>query len=218
MKKLFGAALAAALMCCVSGAAAVEILNTGPTDGSTGAIYNNGVNDYQTYARLVHLDRSYDITDVQGLFSVDRAGMLRVSVYSNDRSIPSELLYTATTFAEVSKAVKWLGVSGVNWSLAAGDYWFAFGADIGGFYGNTPSYNYTDRPLATAHINHFYSDWFRHGKGYNGTLALKVSGNVAAVPEAGPLAMLAVAVPLAGLLARGRKPISCVALIAAGRR
>lgn len=186
---------------------ALDIVNSGPTDGSLSGTYNNGPADYQSFARLISLDRAYTITDISGFFEVQRAGQLQVSVYSDTRSIPSDLLFSATTtVASQTDSADWIGVHGLAWTLGPGNYWVAFSGDEGGFHGYSPSYSNVDHPLAISHINHFYTDWFRHGEGSNQDLALWVQGDIATVPEPGSASLLLIGGGLVLAAARRRKP------------
>lgn len=183
MKKTFAITFLAFATSFAQQALAIDIFNSGPTDGSLSATYNNGPTNYQSHARLISLDKAYTITDVSSFFKVQRQGLLQVSIYDNTRSVPSELLFTASSFAGTTNSPQWVGVHGLNWTLKPGDYWVAFSGDEGGFYGNSPIYSNVDKPIAIAHINNLYTDWFRHGEGSNEDVALWVQGNVATVPE-----------------------------------
>ncbi|HSD36836.1 MAG TPA: PEP-CTERM sorting domain-containing protein [Rhodocyclaceae bacterium] len=192
-RTLVAAALAFALAS--GGAQATNIVDTG-TPGGWGLTFDKT----QYFAGEFSLLDDSSINGIQGYFAT-AAGNVGISVLSNFGDLPGSVLYS-TNLVTTAGAAAWRGVSGLDWSLAAGTYWVAFTPDF------TSAYNEIVVGAATpllAYAQHGGSgDW--QAPLYNLGLGVRIDGVAAVaadVPE--PTSIALCALGLAGLAVVARR-------------
>ena len=119
----------------------VDTGSTGPLTGNSAALYQT-----QWLAAEFTLTSSVTISQVQGwIYSgfdgqyPGSGGVLTVVLYTSVNSAPGSGIDAATINVPNNAPLGWLGPTGLNWSLAPGQYWVAFEVQAGSsFVGNMP--------------------------------------------------------------------------------
>lgn len=123
MKKvLLALMLAAGLM---GQANAALIVDTGATASGPGW----SLIEWQYFGGKFSIDTAQTITAIDGYFDVNGAGSLNFTIHANGGNVPGSVLFTTSEWYGAGSALGWHGVSGLNWNLAAGDYWVSFKPD-----------------------------------------------------------------------------------------
>jgi hypothetical protein len=192
-RTLVAAALALALAS--GGAQASNIVDTG-TPGGWGLTFDKT----QYFAGEFSLLDDSIINGIQGYFGT-AAGNVGISVLSNLGDLPGSVLYSAN-LATTAGSAAWRGVSGLDWSLAAGAYWVAFTPDF------TSAYNEitmgAPTPLLAYAQHRDFGDW--ESPIDNLSLGVRIDAVAAAaadVPE--PTSIALCALGLAGLVVARRR-------------
>ncbi|MFA5499937.1 MAG: PEP-CTERM sorting domain-containing protein [Candidatus Omnitrophota bacterium] len=131
------------IVVCAGQAYAAVIFDTGtpPDDSYYGYLESN-----LGYAAQFKLSDSFSLTTIEGHMSGKRwnyddvrwpqaSGTATLVIYGDafQGIIPGTQLHSQTFF--IGPQTGWYGVSGVNWTLPAGDYWVAFEVRDGDTYG-----------------------------------------------------------------------------------
>jgi len=153
----FVAVIAAAILSIPCQTFAGTIVDTGPGDSITAgaALYPGGP---QRLAGKFSVTSATTINSVEGWIgqhNLNSTGSLTISVgLSQDIALFSGTISTP----QLGRiAAQWTGLTGLNWSLAAGDYWVTF-AGNGGFDGFMP-YG-APNPLIHYSYNNSAAGWF----------------------------------------------------------
>lgn len=173
-------------------AQAQVVVNTGPGDNNTGgwSLYSG-----QSLAGLITLDSQITIGTVSGWMNVD-GGTVGFAIYSDVSGIlPGTSLYSATVSFEPTSAPEWKSATGLNWTVAPGNYWVVF--DGSQASGSMPWG--VASPLAAYAGYHPDTGWYN----YNEQLNFGVQ--VVAVPEPETYALMLAGLGLMGAIARRRK-------------
>ena len=91
----------------------------------------NDIASYQSLAVKFSLTQTTVVTDLRGWIGHVTDGLLTYAIYTNDNDVPSGFgasddLYNQSLFIQAdSNTDAWQGLSGLNWSLDIGDYWFS---------------------------------------------------------------------------------------------
>jgi hypothetical protein len=185
-----------ALALASGGAQAANVVDTGSNPSGPGIAFNSD----RAYAGEFSLLGDSIINSIQGYFSTT-VGSVGISVLSNAGDVPGSVLFSTSLSTTVGGAA-WNGVSGLNWSLAAGDYWVAFTPDYGNTL-NTAPVMPGDAPYpleAYAHTQ--YGTWFSSPD----NVGVRIDATVAApVPEPAGIAMYALGLAGLAVVARRRK-------------
>jgi hypothetical protein len=131
MFKRFAAVLFVLATTLSGGAGAGVILDTGPGEGNWGGV---GVFDEQSIALKFTLASETSITGINGWLG-GFTGSLHITLYTDNAGLPGTALYSQqVSSVQVNNA--WVGTSGTNWIVGAGDYFAAFEVLAGDtFYG-----------------------------------------------------------------------------------
>ncbi len=109
------------------------IVDTGAATPYYSLYYNQGI-DWQWMAGEFTTTQAYSITDIYGYLSgTAKSSTFTIALYTNTEPfknldgsyIPGNLLFQQQATVN-SSADGWYGLSGLNWNLAAGNYWVAF--------------------------------------------------------------------------------------------
>jgi hypothetical protein len=206
-KTLSKAVLTIAISVASLSASANVIIDTGSALFNNGAIaLGNIYGDRQSVAAGISLAESYSITDLSSYFWTDTSGTLTVSLYADSSGAVSSKLYSQSFTISSDRYTKtWAGVSGLNWSVDAGNYWVAYEVLNGQTFFGALEFP-AERPLQMVVKNNYYTDWTNH-VGLS-SFALVISGNsIAPVPEADTSAMLLTGLGVIGFIVRRRKNI-----------
>jgi hypothetical protein len=92
----------------------------------------------QWLAAEFSVNGDYTITDVQGFMGVNSGGIFDITLYSQ---IPNTDYYANLKLTELfSSSVNvqptwavWMGATGLDWTVSAGNYWIAFETTDAGF-------------------------------------------------------------------------------------
>lgn len=122
-------------------ARAGDVVNTGPGPGTTpGWSLGNGV---QSLAGEFTLTSTQQVSAIYGWIGDDyvpepnnntpgendTGGVLDVTLFSGDINL-GNAIYSGSTLITLGTPPSWLGTSGLNLSLNAGDYWVEFSGDV----------------------------------------------------------------------------------------
>ena len=196
-------ALAAVSALTLGSAQAAYIVDTG--EGSQPpaySLYDDDAGGFQSLGATFNAAAAYTISSVEGWISALNNGNLTVELIAGD-SPSGSVLFSATFAATPSSLGEsfWQGATGLNWSIAAGDYTLAFYAPAG-FTGSMLSG--APNPLAT--------EWFRNDSTggawtqFDGLdVGIRIDASPSSVPEPGTLALLGLG--LAGLGALRRRKL-----------
>ncbi|MES2034891.1 MAG: PEPxxWA-CTERM sorting domain-containing protein [Pseudomonadota bacterium] len=111
---------AASVLTCAGQAAAAVLYDSG-TPTELGDSLSHG----QWLAAMLQFGSAATITDVEGFFDTNHAGDVEIALLSSSGGLPASTLFSSTV-AVPGGVNDWAGVHGLNWSIAAGNYWFAF--------------------------------------------------------------------------------------------
>jgi len=191
----------------VSVANANSIIDTGPGDGGNSGFTLNWQN---RLAANFAIDSETTLTSISGWihWTNDRSySTLNFSIYSNLNSLPGVELYTGSvlipiTTIQATNQVNWNTLSGINWTLDAGQYWVGF---------STPDSGTMPGGVARPIIDLAYGippNWTSISGNYN-SLGIMISGvpSAAAVPEPDSYAMLLLGFGLLGFIVHRRKSL-----------
>ncbi len=120
---------------------AALIVDTGAVENGTGWT----LVDWQYFGGKFSINSAQTINAIDSYFNVTGSGSLNFSIHANGGNVPGSVLYTTSDWYGAGSAMGWHGVSGLNWNLAAGDYWVSFRPDAT-FYGAVPG-NHADGAL-----------------------------------------------------------------------
>lgn len=155
--RLLTSLLSAAMLQLAPAAARALAIDTGPgaNVGGGWSLYEQRPPawDYQSLAGRFTVDDADVITSVQGWMNWD-GGWLTFAVANDFQGLPGAMLHTVTTWLPGTgfNTPDWRGVGGLNWNLAAGDYWLVFAdtasAGSGAMPGGaaSPLVNYASSP------------------------------------------------------------------------
>lgn len=196
MKILLAAALAAGSLSCATTALAAPIIDTGNgTDMTSGY----SLTSYQGMAGRFTLLADSQITGVQGWFATKTAKTVTATIYKDGDYLPSKALYTGDfSFG----ANGWSGLSGLNWSLAAGNYWVAFTTASNDFSLIMP-YD-TPKPLK-GYVYGTDGNWHYSNVPLNFAVKINGTSSPSGVPEPASWAMLIGGFGMAGAAFRARR-------------
>ena len=197
--------LAAAAGAFVPCTRADQLVNTGVPNGSTWAFLAS----YQSAAAEFSLSSAETITQIDGYIADNPFNVGDPPPFQNDTfyavggtidvtivegSSPSGTAVYSGSFAiSANQSAAWLGVSGLDTTLGAGQYWVEFStADAtAAIFGNSP------HPLPTEFSSND-SPWYVSSDPIN--IGVQIDGNPATVPETGSVAGL-LWLGIAGLVA-----------------
>ena len=200
MNSVRSIALAAVTALTLGSAQAAYIVDTGEGSQPGYALHNDDAGAFQSLGATFSVAAAYTISSVEGWISAFNNGILTVELITGG-SPNGSVLFSATFAAIPSNLGEsfWQGATGLNWSVAAGDYTLAFYAPagfIGHMQGSAPN------PLAM--------DWFRNDatggvwtQANELDIGIRIDASPSAVPEPGTLALLGLA--LMGLAAVRRR-------------
>lgn len=190
---------------------AYDVVNTAvPLNG---LVMSNTVDSGNWMAEKFSVSASTQIDSVMAyLLSADTAGdagkTFTIALYANSGNLPS-LDFSAANQGQLFQATAsynangWNGVSGLNWTVAAGSYWIALegGAD-------TNSAAYLQAPtgaLPVAEAVAYYAGGQHYAAtGLSDSFGLHVTAVTPAVPEPSSLALLLASLGVLGWAARRR--------------
>jgi opacity protein-like surface antigen len=191
-RTLVAAALALALAS--GGAQAANVVDTGTPTGP-GLTFDKT----QYFAGEFSLLGDSVINSIQGYFGTV-AGNVGISVLSNAGDLPGSVLFS-TNLTTVAGSSSWNGVSGLNLSLAAGDYWVAFAPDFSALYNEMPTG--APAPLAAYSQHGVSGGW--ESPNFNLGVGVRIDATVVAAPVPEPTSIAMYALGLAGLAVVARR-------------
>jgi hypothetical protein len=186
-KILLALMLAAGLM---GQAHAALIVDTGGSGSGTGwALY-----DWQYFGGKFHIDSAQTINGIDGYLNVITAGSLNFAIHANGGNVPGSVLYTTSEWYGGGSPMGWHGVSGLNWNLAAGDYWVSFRPDA--TFGGSIAGRATNPMMQYVHGGGDYA-WYNNNPGTMDFLLINARIDATPtgqndVPEPASLALLGI--------------------------
>lgn len=138
---------------------------------------------YQHLAARFSVDTADTITSVQGWLNWD-GGRITFAVWNDFGGLPGSPLHSVTLSlpATTINVPDWRGVGGLDWELAAGDYWLVFEDTRGGGSGSMPGGATTPLTAYASSPGVLGTPWMRAD-----TLALGVRINVFPEPPPAPI-------------------------------
>ena len=181
---------------------AAFVVDTGtPVDGGLNFILDPG----QSLAGFFTLGAATTVTAVEGYINSAAGNGLTITLYNNG-AVPAAANAQFTAFfltAATEAQGAWQGFFGLNWELAAGNYWLGFAST-----GSDGMFTGAPNPLS----NYAYTsegNWFEQPT--NQTLGIRVSGvptGGGAVPEPASWAMMIAGFGLVGGAMRRRNALT----------
>jgi hypothetical protein len=206
--KYSAAAVAATALFAIGAQAhATVLVDTGAPTGGVGgdSLYTNAPNDYQWLANRFTVGAADTITDISG-FIGGNAGTFTIVLYDNTGGLPGAELHSAQATYDGHESFE--GLSGLNWSVAAADYWVAFevraGDTLGGFMStlNTPN----PQPVGAFEYGAFGPQYNLSGVPIGVRIdGSGVAGGTGGVPEPASWALMIGGFGLAGAALRRRR-------------
>lgn len=187
---LLGATLAGAA---ATSASAAWIVDTGSPTGTSGwGLHQTNAGSFQYLATSFVVGSD---TSIEGVYGWLRSSTGSVMMQLHDGATPNASVLHSTTAHITDTNAGWQGVSGLNWSVAAGPYTLSF-VPLQGYNGAMPKN--PPSPLLV--------DWYNTagGGGWEQDNTLNIAVRVNAVPEAGSWAMLSLGLAMVLGAARRR--------------
>jgi hypothetical protein len=192
------AAFAAGLSLVAGAASAAVIVDTGPpAHGASQADYWLDSSDW--LAARFDVTTTTSLTDITGyMFAKAAPGIFTIALYSGDET-PQTELYSGQATAKLPFA--FYGLHGISWLVGPGSYWVAFevrpGDTLDGLMPDNP-------PSPVAHYAYYDATQDSDYHAYDFTIALRVDGAAAAVPEPATWALMIVGLGGVGAAMRRR--------------
>lgn len=196
--KSLQSAITAILLASVVPAYSATLIDTGTPQGGNYADFGG----WSYFAGGFSLASSTNITSVFGYFSNQYGsdGSFSVQILADGGNIPgSAVLFSQDVNIGNHAAANWYGVSGVNWTLGAGNYWVAFVPVSSSLDGQAPYP--APNPLVEYALN--TGGW----NGDNSGFGVRMEGDavVAQTPLPAALPLFATGLAGLGLIAHRRK-------------
>lgn len=114
---------AAAALAVASFASAATIIDTGPGQPEWGGFTASA---YQQLGAKVHFGGAATVTGVDGWLAGESTVI--ISLYDNVGNAPGSQLFSGSTITHTPypQPSDWYGITGLDWQVAAGDYWVVF--------------------------------------------------------------------------------------------
>ena len=207
IRKLLVALCASFIVC---GSAQAYIVDTGEPDPIAG-IYVFHPSNY--FAGRFTLAQPHRITGMEAFLDNFEGGSgdVAVGIFADDGNLPGSELFSSSFFFPTASGFGWYGVSGLDWTLAAGTYWAGFIPVQGAtfettVFGGAP----VEAPMPMdAYVAGSFGGWFHPAPPPAGTPdylpAVRIDGVMLAVPEPETYALLLAGLGLLGFAARRRR-------------
>lgn len=186
------------LLLAASHANAAQVVNTGTPNGSGGLLLDS--TDY--LAGQVHFSQAFNINSISTYLDDlgNGGGNFSIALYSdNNNHVGSLINSAAATYGNFG----WNGVSNLNWSVAAGNYWVAL--EVNDFSNFVATQGAPNPLLHTAYTDGSQNNGYFSYDGLS--FGVQVDA-VAAVPEPETYAMMLAGLGLLGLMARRKKNVA----------
>ncbi|MFT3736137.1 MAG: hypothetical protein QM776_14135 [Rhodocyclaceae bacterium] len=156
----------------------------------------------QYFAGEFDLGSAAVLNSIEGFFST-LPGSVVISIHADGGYVPGSVLYTADLATGTGNEA-WRGLSGLDWSLDAGEYWVSFKPTFTSSYTSfaggaaSPMLQY-----AQGKGDYQWADEGEHSFDFLGA-SVRIDATVSAVPEASTALMYGVGLLVLGGLARRR--------------
>jgi hypothetical protein len=154
--------------------------------------FDTGYSSYESRGYRLSFTEPYNITGITSYFNTGNSVGIAMTLFADNSGTPSSLLHQGIFFEPgIEFADTWAGLSGINWQVNAGNYWLVYntGDGIARIYGSSTEFETV-----------YKYDSFGWEPVGRTSISLRITGDVAAVPEPstyglalGGLALVAVA-------------------------
>lgn len=196
-----------ALLLSFSALASETIVDTGPTDGSRIGVFNDGPLDFQSIAGRFELTSRYTLTDLEGMFHLNGAAGIKISVFSSTNNSVGQELASASVYREGENTSSWWGLNDVSWTFDPGSYWIVFAGVPGQpTYASMPYFG-SINPLSGYRVmnalNGLPPQWLDLLD--TTQVGVRIQGNLAPVPEPSVAVLTLLGIGLVGLRMQRRR-------------
>ena len=196
------AVLTIVLSLAAASANAGVFIDTGTSNNTWSTIANirnfdTGYSSYESRGYRLSFTEPYNITGITSYFNTVNSVGIAMTLFADNSGTPSSLLYQGIFFEPgIDGADTWAGLSGIDWQVNAGNYWLVYntGDGIARLYGSSTEFDTV-----------YKYDSFGWEPVGRTSVSLRITGDVAVVPEPDTSVMLLMGAGVMGFMARRRK-------------